>query len=74
MGGGRGHGAWVLGRRDRRPSPLVVPFAIVIAGVSVDGSGQVMDRVDRAVEAVDSQDEGPGQERHDGGSGPAEPA
>jgi len=72
MGGGRGDGARLLGSGVRHIALLVVPLARVVVSVGFfdgsGGSGQMMDRVDRALEAVDPEDESRGQEGHDKGS------
>jgi hypothetical protein len=77
MRGGRGNGARFIRPRVRRIALLVVPVARVVVSVGFDrsgGSGQMMDRVNRAVEAVDPEDESRGQEGYDKGSGRSEQA
>ena len=76
MGGGRGDGTRLLRSGVRHIALLVVPVARVVVSVGFfdgsGGSGQMMDRVDRALEAVDPEDESRGQEGHDKGSGRSE--
>jgi hypothetical protein len=45
---------------------LVVAVARDVVRVRVDGSGQMMDRVDRAFETIDPDDERRGQKRRCG--------
>jgi len=45
---------------------MLVVVAVARDVVRVDGSGQMMDRVDRALEAIDPDDERRGQKRRCG--------
>ena len=69
-------GAGLVRRAGGRTLALaLVPVALMaepVVVVALDGNERVMDRMDRAVETVDSDHEGRGQERHEEGPGRSE--